>query len=54
MGLSDLADRTIRLGANLATTNPSATPALHDWSLTYSDAARQSTWSNVESSQPPK
>ena len=54
MGLSDLADRTIRLGANLSTSNPSVTPALHDWSLTYSDAARQSAWSNVESSVPPK
>ncbi len=54
MGLSDLADRIIRLGANLSTSNPSATPALHDWSLTYSDAARQSAWSNVESSVPPK
>jgi hypothetical protein len=54
MGLSDLADRTIRLGANLSTSNRSVTPALHDWSITYSDAARQSAWSNVESSLPPK
>ena len=54
MGLSDLADRTIRLGANLSTGNPSVTPALHDWSLTYSDAARQSAWSNMESSLPAK
>jgi len=54
MGLSDLTNRSIRLGANLSTSSPSATPALHDWSLTYSDAARQSAWSNVESSVPPK
>jgi len=54
MGLSDLTNRSIRLGANLSTGNRSVTPALHDWSLTYSDAARQSPWSNVESSLPPK
>ncbi len=53
-GLADLAARTIRLRANLSTSKSSATPTLHDWSLTYSDAARQSTWSNVESSVPPK
>ncbi len=54
MGLSDLANRTIRLKANLSTTDRSVTPVLHDWSLTYSDATRQSPWSNVESSVPPQ
>jgi subtilisin-like proprotein convertase family protein len=54
IGLSGLADRNIRLRANLSTSNPSITPALHDWSVTYSDATRQSAWSNVESSLPPK
>jgi len=54
MGLSDLANRTIRLRANLSTTDRSVTPVLHDWSLTYSDAARQSAWSDAKSSLPPK
>jgi hypothetical protein len=54
VGLSDLADRSIRLRANLSTSNPTVTPVLHDWMLTYSDAARQSPWSNVESSVPPQ
>jgi len=52
IGLSDLAERAIRLRANLSTTNQSVTPLLHDWSITYSDASRQSLWSNVESSPP--
>ncbi len=52
--LSGLAEASIRLRANLSTSDTAATPMLHDWSVTYSDAARESAWSNVESSQPAK
>jgi hypothetical protein len=48
--LSGLGERTIRLRANLSTSDSEATPALHDWSVTYTDAACESDWSNVESS----
>ena len=50
--LSELNVRTIRLRANLSTSDPAATPALHSWSVGYSDAGRESDWSNVESSLP--
>ena len=50
--LSDLSERTIRLRANLSTSDSEATPALHDWSVTYTDASCESDWSNVESSLP--
>jgi subtilisin-like proprotein convertase family protein len=52
--LSGLTETTIRLRASLSTEDLAATPVLHDWSITYSDAARQSPWSNVESSLPPE
>jgi len=51
-GLSGLAERTIRLRANLSTDDPEITPVLHDWSVTYTDASCESDWSNVESSAP--
>jgi hypothetical protein len=48
--LSGLAERTIRLRANLSTSDPEIMPVLHDWSVTYTDASCESEWSNVESS----
>ena len=50
--LSGLGERTIRLRANLSTSDPEITPVLHDWSVTYTDASYESEWSNVESSLP--
>jgi subtilisin-like proprotein convertase family protein len=50
--LSGLGERTIRLRANLSTSDPEITPVLHDWSITYTDASYESEWSNVESSLP--
>lgn len=50
--LSGLSERTIRLRANLSTSDSEATPVLHDWSVTYTDAFCESEWSNVESSLP--
>ena len=48
--LSAISEGTIRLRANLSTSDPAVTPALHDWSVSYTDASRESNWSNVESS----
>ena len=48
--LSGLGEGNIRLRANLSTTNTAVTPVLHEWKVGYTDAARQSAWSNVESS----
>ena len=50
--LSGLSERTIRLRANLTTGDSEATPVLHNWSVTYTDASSESDWSNVESSLP--
>ena len=50
--LGALSARTIRLRANLSTSDPVASPALQRWSLGYSEAARESGWSNVASSLP--
>jgi subtilisin-like proprotein convertase family protein len=50
--LSGLNRRTIRLRANLSTSDSEATPVLHDWSVTNTDASCESDWSNVESSLP--
>jgi len=50
--LSGLNRRTIRLRANLSTSDSEATPVLHDWSVRYTDASCESDWSNVESSLP--
>jgi subtilisin-like proprotein convertase family protein len=52
--LSGLTEAAIRLRTSLSTDDLAATPVLHDWSVTYSDAAQESPWSNVESSLPPK
>ena len=50
--LSGLNARTIRLRANLSTSDPAVTPALHFWSVDYSDATCESEWSNVAASLP--
>jgi hypothetical protein len=50
--LSGLSEKTIRVRANLSTDNPAVTPILHDWSITYTDAIRESQWSNIVSSLP--
>ncbi|MHC4184796.1 MAG: GLUG motif-containing protein [Planctomycetota bacterium] len=40
---------SIKLRANLSTDDPNVTPALHDWSVTYTDPTTiiESDWSNV-------
>ncbi len=49
--LGEISDPTIRLRANLSTNYSNSTPALHDWSVTYTDpAGMESYWSNIESS----
>jgi subtilisin-like proprotein convertase family protein len=48
--LGSLSERTIRLRANLSTSDPEVTPVLHAWSVSYTDASCESDWSNVESS----
>ena len=51
--LSGITDTTIRLHANLSTTNSSVTPSLHDWTVTWQEVLTthcESDWSNVESS----
>jgi hypothetical protein len=50
--LSGIAATSIKLRANLATSDSAVTPALHDWSVTYTTPALacESDWSNVESS----
>ncbi len=50
--LSHLAAKTIRLRANLSTSDGAAKPALHCWSVSYSNARLESGWSNVKSSAP--
>lgn len=50
--LDGLGERTIRLRANLSSNELQATPMLHDWSVTYTDASGESAWSDVESSLP--
>jgi M6 family metalloprotease-like protein len=46
--LSGISNTTIRLRANLSTTDPNKTPALGDWSVTYADPAGfESGWSNI-------
>jgi subtilisin-like proprotein convertase family protein len=50
--LSGLNERIIRLRANLSTGDPTVSPMLHDWSISYTDAACESDWSNVVSSSP--
>jgi hypothetical protein len=49
--LSVISEPTIRVRANLSTNDPNSTPALHDWSVTYTDPTGiESDWSNIESS----
>ena len=51
--LSGITYTTIRLQANLSTTNTSATPSLHDWTVNWQETADvycESDWSDVESS----
>jgi hypothetical protein len=49
--LSGISEPAVRLRANLSTNDPNSTPALHDWSVTYTDPAGiESDWSNIESS----
>ena len=47
--LGNLKEKTIRLRVNLSTSDSTVTPILHDWSITYTDAVRESEWSNVVS-----
>jgi subtilisin-like proprotein convertase family protein len=49
--LSAISQKTIRLRANLSTSTASVTPMLHDWLVSYTNAALESRWSNVVSSQ---
>ena len=49
--LSGLSQKTIRLRANLSSDDSSVTPMLHDWSICYTDAACESPWSNIVSSE---
>ena len=48
--LRGLNQKTIRLRANLSSDNSTVTPILHDWSICYTNAACESTWSNIVSS----
>ncbi len=48
--LSGLTEKTIRLRANLSSDDSTVTPMLHDWSICYTNAACESTWSNIVSS----
>ena len=48
--LSGIGEEIIRLRANLSTSDQAVTPVLHDWSISYTDGARESDWSNVVSS----
>ncbi len=49
--ISDISQRTIRLRANLSTTQRNITPSLHDWSVDYENPEFESDWSNVVNSQ---
>ena len=49
--ISDVTQTTIRLRANLSSSKASNAPLLHDWSVSYTNAVRESGWSNVVSSQ---
>jgi subtilisin-like proprotein convertase family protein len=48
--ISNISQKTIRLRANLSTTQRHITPTLHDWSVDYENPAFVSDWSNVVSS----
>lgn len=47
--ISWIAATELKLRANLSTDDPTNTPALHDWSVSYAGPC-ESNWSNVESS----
>jgi subtilisin-like proprotein convertase family protein len=49
--ISNISHKTIRLRANLSTNRRHVTPSLHEWSVYYKNAAFESDWSNVVSSQ---
>ncbi len=49
--ISHITRKTIRLRANLSTSQRHVTPSLHDWSVYYENPAFESDWSNVVSSQ---
>ena len=49
--ISHLTQKTIRLRANLSTTQRNITPSLHDWTVYYENPDFESDWSNVVSSQ---
>jgi len=51
--VSGISHPSIRLRANLATTDATVTPSLHDWTVTWQESTAtyvESGWSNVESS----
>ncbi len=51
LGALGITDTSIRLLANLSTTNPGVTPALHDWSVSWQATAPtylESDWSDFE------
>ena len=49
--ISNITQNTIRLRANLSTTQRHITPSLHDWSVYYENPALESDWSNIVTSQ---
>ncbi len=48
--ISGIDTNSIKLQANLTTDDPNITPALHDWSVTYTNASCESEWSDVTQS----
>lgn len=50
--INEITATSLKLRANLSTTDANNTPVLHDWSVSYTDPvfACESGWSNVESS----
>jgi len=48
--ISKISQRTIRLRANLSTTQRNITPSLNEWSVDYENPAFVSDWSNIVSS----
>ncbi len=45
VSLDGITERTIRLRASLSTANSTATPILHDWSVSHVDVSCASDWS---------
>jgi hypothetical protein len=48
--ISGIYTNSIKLQANLTTDDPNITPALHDWSVIYTNASCESEWSEVTQS----